>query len=211
MADTSLEKAKLLSVLKHDMNNVLTGVKTGLEIMAMDEFFEDEDNAGDLNDVKKASVRMANMLEDLSLLFGDEPSLAPPAKGVGLLDLKTRIANQLELENIPLLSQIEPSETTQITVHPESLVRAIFYGALLLNEIEKGGVTLRVKASGSSSSWTFALSPTLRQKLESFLRAEGGEGRPSFLLKMGRLASLRIGGGWSLNGEGWKLQVERNP
>lgn len=206
MSNPALEKAKILSILKHDMNNVLTGVKTGLEIMAMDDFFEDEDNAEDLNDVKKASIRMANMLEDLSLLFGDDPELRAAQRGIPYSDLKTKIVDQLDLEGIELNLKEEPAGGVEIQTNPETLVRAIFYGALLLNEIERSGVSLEVSSDGSL--WSFFPSPSQGESLSSLLEESQLEERPSFLLKVTELAAARLGGAWSLQEGRWSLSLK---
>lgn len=207
MSEPSLEKASLLSVLKHDMNNALTGVKTGLEIMAMDEFFEDEDNAEDLNDIKKASVRMANMLEDLSLLYGDEPSLRPPTAEVTFSGLRQRVSDQLEMEGLSVTWEAFPSDETHVETHPESLLRALFYGSLFLNELEKGSLSLKVQVCGPTWAWTFSLTASLKEKLGHFLQELPAEGRPVFLYTFSNLAGQRLGATWGLSDEGWSLSL----
>ena len=205
MPEPSLEKAQILSVLKHDMNNVLTGVKTGLEIMAMDEFFEDEDNAEDLNDVKKASIRMVNMLEDLALVFGDEPELRPDSRSVSVEELQKRIVDQLAMESISVECHNFPDGGSELSTHPESLVRALFYGSLLLNELEKGPINLELETTGLT--WVLNLSSAQSASLAALISGEVSEGRPSFLLKMTKLAAQRLGATLEQVNEKWSLRL----
>jgi signal transduction histidine kinase len=205
MSKENHEKARLLSILKHDMNNVMTGVKTGLEIMSMDDFFDDEDNAEDMNDVKKASVRMANMLEDLSLVYGDDAEARPPSYDTSLAALREKIQDQLGMERIDLECRGESLAEGELKTHSETFIRGLFYGGLLLNELEKGPVCLELSASGKC--WSYVLSESRRQKLLE-LKEKGEEERPAFLLKIAELAAMRLGGHWKLAEATWSLSLD---
>lgn len=63
------EIKELSSVLKHELNGMLTGVKSGLEVMGMDEHFEDPDNAEELNDIVQSAERIKYLIEDISVIY----------------------------------------------------------------------------------------------------------------------------------------------
>lgn len=58
----------MISALKHDLNNALSGVQTALEVMGMDDAFCDSELREELNGVILASKKVRWLIEDLTMV-----------------------------------------------------------------------------------------------------------------------------------------------
>jgi len=133
---TEQARAAMLSMLKHDLNNVLTGVKTGLEIMAMDDYFEDPEHSEDMQDVLKASKRLSHMIEDLSLIYADLSMKKSTPPAINVKTIQQNYQNQCEQNRLyPILSHDIVDH--QIALDSNPLIRGLIYLTQVLQDLNQ--------------------------------------------------------------------------
>jgi signal transduction histidine kinase len=193
MNDT--QRYQLLSLLKHDLNNVLTGVKTGLEIMAMDDYFEDPDNAQDIKDVITASIRMANMLDDLSLVFGDCPEAILKKQEVLISDLLAKLEKQCQLEAIDI--NIAPHDVKSLQADLATLTRSIYYAIILVFEHQNEPVRITFSTHESNGECHIMMTQETFNALKNALK-DPKQDRLRNHARLSKLALDRLQGKWTL-------------
>lgn len=65
-------RSELVSIFKHDINNILTGVITGLELMGMDETISNSSAIEDLSMIQESSFKLKSLIEDLGFVFSSQ-------------------------------------------------------------------------------------------------------------------------------------------
>ncbi len=183
---TDETRAKMLSMLKHDINNVLTGVKTGLDIMAMDEFFEDPDNAEDLDDILKASKRLTNMMEDLSLIYADKalPGTSYPSKT--LKELQDQFQQQCEQNRLtPIPKNTDPEG--EISLAAPVLTRGLIYLTQAIADIHKSQPEYEFLLNGTSLQINLTIPDVSSDKIKELMQLND-DSRNAHLMLMTRQA-----------------------
>lgn len=179
-------RAKMLSMLKHDINNVLTGVKTGLEIMAMDEFFEDEDNAEDLEDILNASKRLTSMMEDLSLIFADQNHTKGGYPAQTIAELQAHYLTQCEQNRLTPAEKSPPAEGN-ITLATPMLGRGLLYLTQGLQDAFKKAPSFEFKMHNQSLHIDFRIEEASAEDIKNLLHLND-DSRPAHIMLMTRQA-----------------------
>ena len=202
------QRHKLLSILKHDFNNVLTGVKTGLEIMGMDDYFDDPEHGADLKDVISASMRLAQQLDDLSLVFGDIPEALLPKQDVAVADVVEKLKKQCQLSNLSF--ELQDHGVTTLKADLSALTRSLFYAVSIVSEQKPNTIMLACQANPQGWEWTLPLSVEIFTQLQTALKNPEHEHLRTHA-RLSKLAISRLGGQWHLealaNGGQLRLSV----
>jgi signal transduction histidine kinase len=202
--EPSLELRKLWqSTLKHDFNNALTSIKTGLEIMAMDDHFEEPENAEDLNDVILASKRLSSMMEDLSFVFGDLPLPKSQIQKMKPSDFIEKLKEQLEHHSIDI--EVDIPEEKDLSLHPSLSPRMLTYALVAINEFDRGThpISLRFSKSGAHG-WILHCSADIARELKEALVMKLNDSRASVLFQLAFQGCQNIGGSVNVKTQGEK-------
>lgn len=202
------DRANMLSMLKHDINNVLTGVKTGLDIMAMDDFFDDPDNAEDLNDVLKASKRLAAMMEDLSLIYADLklPGSTYPEKTIA----EIQAAFQAECEQnrlFPVPQGDAPQGNVEIAT--PILIRGLVYLTQALCDHTQQQIEYSFNLTEDKLEICYHCPGFDEANLKALIQTND-DSRMTHILKMARQAVKGLKGGVSVRDDHLKCSVPVN-
>lgn len=167
--DESELKSKVLSTLKHDMNNVLTGVTTALDIMAMDDCFEDPSLGEELNDIQNAAQRLKGLIEDLGVSY--LPSTPLQTQSVNSKEIEKSIIQELSWEHIQI--ELTDTESLEINCDPLLIKRGLHYISKIIRELKDDDtkVYFHIDVSGTSPRIGFR-STIASDKLQNILNQE---------------------------------------
>ena len=192
-------RSKLLGTLKHDFNNVLTSVKTGLEILAMDDHFEDPEQAEDLNDIIKAAQRMALMMDDLQLIFGD---LNPCSGQVQAVHPKSIIESTLQqCEHVGMELDVDLGGVDNLNTHANLVTRALCYALLAKGEFDRSTTKVSLRAGKQGGfGWIIHIEGESTKVFQNSLKDDASQDRHAIMLQLARQATLHVGGSLSVKG-----------
>jgi signal transduction histidine kinase len=202
---SDLDRAKMLSMLKHDINNVLTGVKTGLDIMAMDDFFDDPDNAEDLNDVQKASKRLASMMEDLSLIFADLGLSGNTYPEKTIAEIQSAFQTECEQNRLFPIPKHDAPEGA-VTIATPVLVRGLVYLTQALSDHTQHQMEYTITLQDNKLDICYHCPGFDEANLKGLIQTND-ESRMSHILKMARQAVKGLKGRVSVRDDYLKCSV----
>jgi K+-sensing histidine kinase KdpD len=192
-------RSKILGTLKHDFNNVLTSVKTGLEILAMDDHFEDPENAEDLNDIIKAAQRMALMMDDLLFVFGDLKLCTGKAQDVHPNDIIESTTQQCEHVGMEL--DVDCGGVEKLSTPPTLVTRALCYALLAKGEFDRTVTKVSLRAGKQGGfGWIIHLQGTITTSFQNGLNNNDSQDRHAIMLQLARQAVLHCQGSISVKG-----------
>jgi len=180
-----LEQQKImLSVLKHDMASLLTGVCSGLEVLALDKVFQREDLRTQMETIQQASDSLRQLFDDLSevLVVGNSQARLP----MGQVELWTIFADLREyLGNIQREVRYVGQDKLAVYCKRRGLGRCLFYLVRLLDghlpkglavtiavEADQGGTVFRLSAPGDFHEGFAALNPATMAILDPDVRRD---------------------------------------
>lgn len=154
------QRQVLLALVKHDVSNLLTGVITGLEVLAMHPVFRDPELGDQAATILRASSKLRDLFFDLTdILTGGEDESAPAAPAeadaiLGALDVYTGLVERRMMR--------EPAPGLTAAGDPRLLRRSLFYLVKFLDlhlprdlplsaraRPDRGGVLFSVSVPGS--------------------------------------------------------------
>jgi signal transduction histidine kinase len=133
-------------MLKHDLNNTLTGVKTGLEIMAMDDAFDGTELGDELKDVVSSARRMALMIEDLGFVFADQANQQVTCEETPLREILEHLEVFTEGQGISY--DVDVSDVETLAAQAAPLARSIYYGLAVFKAFSQESAQLSVRRKG---------------------------------------------------------------
>lgn len=156
-----LEQQKImLSVLKHDMASLLTGVCSGLEVLALDKVFSQGDLRTQMDAIQQAGDSLRRLFDDLSeVLVVDNGHVSLPMGEVRLLEIFADLREYLG--NMPREVRCVGKDDLPVFCKRRGLGRCLFYLVRLIDahlpngaevaiavEADKGGTIFRLSAPG---------------------------------------------------------------
>lgn len=210
MNNVDLEtRAQWLATLKHDLNNVFTSVKTGLEILGMDDHFEDPENAEDLADVIQASKRMATMLEDMPLVFADLQIQRGEKENTRPQDIVSELSNSLKANGLELEADLGAIE--HISTDATMLHKALYYGCLAIGEYQRDKLIISCRlAKNGGFGWILQCSPDTLKACQEGLAGQRNQERSATLIQLSKQAVLHLGGLMNLKAAGSSAYIILN-
>ncbi len=161
------QMSSLVSTLKHDLNNALSGVQTALEIMGMDEVFCDSELGEELSGVILASKKVRWLIEDLTLI--STPKVESCESGQ-----RCSIDEVLELlgafsESQALEWTTEKSPVLHLAGPAQSNARSLYYGLLArsVHQRQRGNFVFRQKGEGVEVELSFESEASLASGCDS--------------------------------------------
>lgn len=127
-----LQQQKLmLSVLKHDLQNLLTGVVTGVEVLGMHPAFEDPVLAEQMQIIEQAGGEIRDLLEDLKELLVVRPEdRRKDFERTELEQIACAVREDASRWNLDI--EIRDEANPVLYGRPHGVRRALFYGARLM-------------------------------------------------------------------------------
>ncbi len=174
----------MLSVLKHDMASLLTGVCSGLDVLALDEVFKRADLRTQMDAIQQASDSLRRLFDDLSevLVVGNSQERLP----MGVVELWRIFADLREyLGNIQREVRCVGRDELTVYCKKRGIGRCLFYLVRLIDghlpkevaitiaaEADQGGTIFRLSAPGDFRQGFEAMHPATMAILDPDLRRD---------------------------------------
>jgi len=170
------DRAMIISVLKHEISNLLTGVATGVEVMLMNRNRPDDEGAAETRTILEAAREMRALFQDLTevLSFSREE----PSTTVG----RERVETVLEdvatyVEKIPRRVTMSADEG-EVPCRRRYLARALYYLVRFVDSHLPDEATAFLKAGETGQGWAFSVGGkgNFRAEWEKILSGQFPEG-----------------------------------
>jgi len=157
MSGVLRQRQIVFSALKHELLNLLTGVSTGVEILAMHPAFKDEDLRRQVQGIMSAGKGLRMLIQDLSELAATDGSDRrvdfEPVDVSGLLDDVRGYVKSIRRSVI-----FQTIESAQACCGRRSLGRAIYYLVRLLHSHTPYDAPLAVRVAARADGVAFRVS-----------------------------------------------------
>ncbi len=160
----------MLSVLKHDMSNLLTGIITGMHVLLMDEYFKNDEVRQETNMITQACDKLLTLFGDLSEVIVDNDrhvnNTLPCVRGTEI-----RAALQNSLKDIKRKVVIEFPGTLELTCDPNATARALHYMVRFVDKNASQHIDFLIESGRRTSGVVFKISlpGNFKERLESAL------------------------------------------
>jgi hypothetical protein len=173
----------LTSALKHELNGLLTGVKTGLEVMGMDDYFEDPDIKEEFDDIMKSANKIQAHIQDINLIYSSIESINLNNKELLANDFIDQINTLKTTESIEFAG-VDIDDAFHATCDPHYLSRLIFYISTILtaSKVELSEVNLSMSQSNESNELKLSHSSFPEELLNLLEKKESSHAKVSLNL-----------------------------
>ncbi|RJR21290.1 MAG: response regulator [Nitrospiraceae bacterium] len=160
----------MLSVLKHDMSNLLTGIITGMHVLLMDDYFKNDQVREETNTITQACDKLLTLFGDLSeVIVDNDRNINKPLPCVKVTEIRASLHNSLR--DIMRKVIIEFPDTLELACDPVATARAIHYMVRFVDKTVSQHIDLLIRSGMGESGVTFTISlhGNFKECLESSL------------------------------------------
>ena len=147
----SIDINTLTSALKHELNGLLTGVKTGLEVMGMDDYFEDPDVKEEFDDIMRSANKLHEHIQDINLIYTSVETITLNSKPLSNDGFKISLEKIQTFENFEF-SAIDLQNTTEFNIDNQYLYRLLYYMIALMgmSKVELNNLSISTQSNADN-------------------------------------------------------------